>query len=110
MVRVVQPTSIEIEELNYSERRLLRKHRYDLDNLGFRFELKGSTLRVKNAIDVLGTRLTLDAELLLKIDRVGSVKDFLHGILRSKACRYAVKFGDKVNPDDCVRLIHATFS
>ena len=99
-----------MEELSYHERRkLLRKRSADLQALGFRFTVDGTTLKVETMIDVLGTQLTLDSKLLAKIDSKGSVRDFMHEIFKSKACRYAIKFGDRVDAEDCLRLVQLTF-
>ena len=86
--------------MTYLERRQLCKHRADLFELGFRFSFTPQ-LQVTTSINVLGSHLKLDRNLLSNITRRGSVSGILHEIFKSKACRYAKKFGDKISAEEC---------
>lgn len=91
--------SSETRQLSYLDRRNYRRYE---DELRGKLGLGCSYGDLPAYINVLGTQFNLkSASFLDKIDRKGGVKNWLHDIFKSKACRYAVKFGDNLTPNLC---------
>ena len=84
---------------SYLDRRNYRRYK---DNLREILSLGCTYGDLPAEINVLGTKFNLkSAQFLHNIHRKGGVKNWLHDIFKSKACRYAVKFGDNLTPELC---------